>query len=181
MRNASCGLILFLLGLSYLSTKPAAADDRARANQVRRPHVVFIAIDVLDDWVGPRGGRPLVETPHLDRLAARGTTSLSAHCQSPLCNPSRTSLMTGLRPTTTGVYGLAPWFRTLDEFRDRVTLPQHFQNHGDRTLTAGKVYHGGDGGPEQRAREFDVWGPSGGVGARPPQKLIPPTPMGITR
>jgi len=120
----------------------------------------------------------LVKTPHLDRLAARGTTFLNAHIQSPLCNPSRTSLMLGLRPGTTGIYGLAPWFRTLGPWKNRCTLPQHFKAHGYRTLTTGKIYHGGVGGPQQQAAEFDVWGPPSGIGAKPDRKLIPPTPMG---
>ncbi|MDI6451342.1 sulfatase [Anaerobaca lacustris] len=144
----------------------------------QRPNVLFIAIDDQNDWVGPLGGHPLARTPNLDRLSARGTTFLNAHVQSPLCNPSRTSLMLGLRPTTTGVYGLAPWFRTLPQWQDRVTLPQHFKAHGYRTLTTGKIYHGGVGGLQQRAAEFDVWGPPGGVGVKPEKKLIPPTPMG---
>jgi choline-sulfatase len=153
----------------------ARAQDRQAA---QRPNVLFIAIDDQNDWVGPLGGHPLVKTPHMDRLAARGTTFLNAHVQSPLCNPSRTSLMLSLRPTTTGVYGLSPWFRSLPQWRDRVTLPQHFKAHGYRTFTTGKIYHGGVGGPEQRAAEFDVWGPPGGVGVKPEKKLIPPTPMG---
>jgi len=94
--------------------------------QVAKPNVLFVAIDDQNDWVGPLGGHPLVKTPNLDRLAARGTTFLNAHVQSPICNPSRTSLMLGLRPTTTGIYGLSPWFRTLPQWQDRVTLPQHF-------------------------------------------------------
>ena len=143
-----------------------------------RPNVLFIAIDDQNDWVGPLGGHPLVKTPHLDRLAARGTTFLNAHVQAPLCNPSRTSVMLGLRPSTTGVYGLAPWFRNVEALRDRVTLPQHFKAHGYTTYTTGKIYHGGVGGPAERAAEFDVWGPAGGIGVRPPQKLVPPTPMG---
>jgi arylsulfatase A-like enzyme len=143
-----------------------------------RPNVVFIAIDDQNDWIGHMGGHPLASTPHLDALAARGTTMLNAHCQAPLCNPSRTSLMLSLRPTTTGVYGLAPWFRTLDQWQDRVALPQHFHSHGYRTLSTGKIYHGGAGGPQQRQREFDVWGPAGGVGVKPEKKLIGPTPMG---
>src|SRR5688500_15778621 len=154
------------------------ADCITAAETGRKPNVLFIAIDDQNDWIGPLGGHPLAKTPHLDRLAQRGTVMLNAHCQAPLCNPSRTSLMLGLRPTTTGVYGLAPWFRTLDEWRDRVTLPQHFKAHGYRTLTAGKIYHGGTGGPQQRLKEFDVWGPAGGVGEKPPQKLIPAAPMG---
>jgi arylsulfatase A-like enzyme len=143
-----------------------------------KPNALFIAIDDQNDWVGPLGVHPLAKTPYLDRLAARGTVFTNAHCQAPLCNPSRTSLMLGLRPTTTGVYGLAPWFRSLEKWQDRVTLPQHFKAHGYRTLTAGKVYHGAAGGPKRRAAEFDVWGPAGGIGATPSSKLIPPTPMG---
>uniref|UniRef100_A0A7C4LKK3 DUF4976 domain-containing protein n=1 Tax=Schlesneria paludicola TaxID=360056 RepID=A0A7C4LKK3_9PLAN len=153
---------------------PAIAEEQA----TRRPNVLFLAIDDLNDWIGPLGGHPLVKTPHLDQLAERGTVFLNAHCQAPLCNPSRTSLMLGLRPTTTGIYGLAPWFRTLEAWRERVTLPQSFRQQGYRTLTAGKVYHGGAGGPQQRLHEFDVWGPAGGVGVKPAEKLIPPTPMG---
>ncbi len=143
-----------------------------------KPNVVFIAIDDQNDWIGTLGGHPLAKTPNIDRLAQKGTVFLNAHCQAPLCNPSRTSLMLSLRPTTTGVYGLAPWFRTLDEWKDRTTLPQHFKAHGYRTLTGGKIYHGGAGGPQLRAKEFDVWGPAGGIGAKPEEKLIPPTPMG---
>jgi choline-sulfatase len=148
------------------------------ADAARKPNVVFIAIDDQNDWVGPLGGHPLAKTPQLDRLARRGTVMTNAHCQAPLCNPSRTSLMLGLRPTTTGIYGLAPWFRTIDALRDRVTLPQHFKAHGYKTLAAGKIYHGAVGGPQARAKEFDTWGPPGAVGARPPAKLIGPTPMG---
>jgi arylsulfatase A-like enzyme len=149
-----------------------------QAENGTKPNVVFIAIDDQNDWVGPLAGHALAKTPHLDRLAARGTVFLNAHCQAPLCNPSRTSLMLGLRPTTTGIYGLAPWFRTLPKWRDRVTLPQHFAAHGYQTLTAGKIYHGAAGGASKRAAEFDVWGPTGGIGAQPPAKLSPPTPMG---
>jgi choline-sulfatase len=169
--------ICFLTALLTLSAQSAVrAQPTPPASNP--PNVLFIAIDDLNDWVGPLGGHPLVQTPHMDRLAERGTTFLNAHCQAPLCNPSRTSLMLGLRPTTTGIYGLAPWFRAVEEWRDRVTLPQHFKAQGYRTFTAGKIYHGNPGNAEQRAFEFDVWGPPGGIGVIPPQKLIPPTPMG---
>ncbi|MBL9150833.1 MAG: sulfatase [Verrucomicrobiales bacterium] len=159
-----------------------------------KPNVLFIAIDDQNDWIGHLGGHPLAKTPHLDRLAARGTSFSNAHCNAPLCNPSRTSLMLGLRPTTTGIYGLSPWFRSLPEWKDRVALPQHFANHGYRTLATGKIYHGGTGGGAGKGRgkgkananpkapaaapEFQVTAPYGGVGTKPPKKLIPPTPMG---
>ncbi len=170
-----------------VETKFVATD--ARSDQ--KPNVVFIAIDDQNDWIAHLGGHPLAKTPHLDRLAAQGTTFLNAHCQAPLCNPSRTSLMLSQRPTSTGIYGLAPWFRALPECQARVTLPQHFADNGYRTLAAGKVYHNGTAGPGERpARprtasgsgaepvEFQVRGPTPGVGVTPEKKLIPPTPMG---
>src|SRR5205809_5036230 len=90
------------------------------------PNVLFIAIDDLNDWVGCLGGHPQARTPNLDRLAARGTLFRNAHVQGPLCNPSRSSLLTGLRPSTTGIYGLAPGIRNVAATRDCVTLPQYF-------------------------------------------------------
>jgi arylsulfatase A-like enzyme len=165
-------LLLACCLIAVLRPVPSVAAD------IQRPNVLFIAIDDQNDWIGAFGGHPLAKTPHIDKLAARGTVFLNAHCQAPLCNPSRTSLMLGLRPTTTGIYGLAPWFRSLPGLKDRVTLPQHFHAHGYRTMTSGKIYHGGAGGPQQRAKEFDVWGPAGGIGVKPEKKLIPDTPMG---
>ncbi len=147
-----------------------------------RPNILFLAIDDQNDWIGHLGGHPLVKTPSLDRLAARGTTFLNAHCNAPICNPSRTSLMLGLRPTTTGIYGLAPWFRSLPEFKDRVTLPQYFAKQGYQTSATGKIYHlgtgGGGKGKSARADEFQVTAPIGGIGAKPSRKLVPVTPMG---
>lgn len=70
------------------------------------PNVLFIAIDDLNDWIGTMHGHPDVKTPNIDRLAARGVQFQNAHCQAPLCGPSRASLMTGLRPSTTGIYGM---------------------------------------------------------------------------
>ena len=145
------------------------------ASAADKPNVLFIAIDDLNDWVGPLGGHPQVKTPHLDRLAARGTTFTNAHCQSPLCNPSRTSLLTGLRPTTTGVYALAPWFRTAEKFRDTPTVFQWFKKHGYVTLTGGKVFH--DPYPPRLDRkddgpEVDVWGTPGGFTPRPKAKFV---------
>src|SRR5438105_3268609 len=111
------------------------------ARAAEKPNVLFIAIDDLNDWVTPLGGHPQVKTPNMDALAARGTTFTNAHCQAPLCNPSRTSVLTGLRPSTTGVYALAPWFRTSEKLKDHATLFQWFRKNGYTTLTCGKVFH----------------------------------------
>jgi len=138
---------------------------------VKQPNVLFIAIDDLNDWVGCLGGHPQAQTPNMDRLAARGTVFLNAHCQSPLCNPSRASLLTGLRPTTTGIYGLAPGLRDVARTRDCVTLPQYFTQHGYFTAGFGKVFHDGSIPERLRTNEFNVWGPAPGM-PLPPAKVV---------
>ena len=105
------------------------------------PNVLFIAIDDQNDWIGALGGHPQAKTPHLDALAQRGTVFTNAHCQAPLCNPSRSSLLTGLRPSTTGIYGLTPGIRAVERTRAHVTLPQTFTRAGYTTFAAGKIYH----------------------------------------
>ena len=85
---------MIALGLSVALGQAAA----------KRPNVLFIAIDDLNDWVGCLGGHPQVRTPNIDRLARRGVLFSNAHCQAPICNPSRVSLLTGVRPSTSGVY-----------------------------------------------------------------------------
>src|SRR5688500_16364587 len=146
----------------------------ASAQETIQPNVLFIAVDDLNDWVGPLGGHPQAKTPNIDRLAARGTTFTNAHCQAPLCTPSRTSVLTGLRPSTTGVYALEPWFRDSPAHKNHVTLPQHFMKHGYRVLTTGKIYH--DSQPPKESRtdgaEFGVWGFHGTQGPFPKDKLV---------
>lgn len=140
------------------------------AQAANQPNVLFIAVDDLNDWIGCLGGHPQVKTPNLDKLAARGTLFVNAHCQAPLCNPSRTSLMTGLRPSTTGVYSLQPAFRTIPKYRDYVTLPKAFEASGYATLSCGKIYHGaaGDG-------EFESVGkPRGNSKGRPKENFVDP-------
>ncbi|MDG2124741.1 MAG: sulfatase [Verrucomicrobiales bacterium] len=140
-----------------------------------RPNVLFVAIDDLNDWVSPLGGHPQVKTPNFDRLAKRGTTFTNAHCQSPLCNPSRTSLMTGRRPSSTGIYGLAPWFRNVPGLKDLTTIPDHFKANGYSTYSTGKIYHGGYG-RKKGDNEFDHLGP-GATGAPFPAKKLVDTPQ----
>ena len=144
-----------------------------------KPNVLFLAIDDQNDWIGCMDTHPMVKTPHMDRLAARGTLFTNAHIQSPLCNPSRTSLMVGLRPSTTGIHGLRPWFRDVPQWADLVSLPQHFANNGYQTYSNGKIYHGLRSQPADMDNpEFQHWGSPGGVGSKPPAKLIPTTPFG---
>jgi arylsulfatase A-like enzyme len=113
----------------------------ASASENEHPNVLLISIDDLNDWVGCLGGHPQSDTPNIDRLAERGVLFTNAHCQAPICNPSRTSLMLGMRPSTTGIYVNRPWFRLTKRNADRTTLSQYFGQHGYETLTAGKIYH----------------------------------------
>ncbi len=143
----------------------------SRTSAAEKPNILFIAIDDQNDWFGCLDGHPQAQTPNIDRLADQGTLFTNAHCQSPLCNPCRTSLMTGLRPSTTGIYGLAPWFRDVEQFKDLVTLPQYLEKNGYRTYSTGKIYHGGYG-RRKTDKEFQILGPPAGVGVWPDKKLV---------
>ncbi|MDB4375467.1 sulfatase-like hydrolase/transferase, partial [bacterium] len=139
-----------------------------------KPNILFIAIDDQNDWISCLGGHPNAKTPNIDKLASQGTLFTNAHCQSPLCNSSRASLMMGLRPDTTGIYGLAPWFRNLDPYKDLAALPQHLKANGYTTYSAGKIYHG-NYGRKKGDSEFDHLGP-GATGAPFPKKKLIDTP-----
>ena len=108
-----------------------------------RPNVLFMAIDDLNDWIGCLGGHPDVKTPNLDRLASRGVLFTNAHCSAPACNPSRASLMTGILPSTSGVYHNPDPWRNSPVLKNAVTIPQHFMAHGYSAVGGGKIYHGG--------------------------------------
>lgn len=160
------------------STGPAAAVQTGPAPLSAAPqpgrksrNIIFIAVDDLNDWVGCLGGHPQAKTPCIDRLAARGVVFTNAHCQAPLCNPSRTSVLTGLRPSTTGIHGLAPGFRSVAALKEHVTLPQTFTAAGWNTFTCGKIYHDGSLPAGERAREFATWGPSPGMG-KPAKRFV---------
>ena len=112
-----------------------------KAPKPRAPNVLFIAVDDLNAWVGCLGGHPQAKTPNIDRLAEQGVLFEQAYGTAPLCSPSRTSIMTGLQPSTTGIYGNLNWFRDIPKFEGWVTIPQYFHQHGYMALTGGKIYH----------------------------------------
>ena len=117
----------------------AAGMLAATAHGADRPNVLFLCVDDWNDWVGCLG-EDEVKTPHMDRLAARGILFTNAHCASPVCNPSRAAVMSGLRPFETGVYeNGAPLQLALPD--GRLTLPQLFRAGGYLSHGAGKIYH----------------------------------------
>jgi arylsulfatase A-like enzyme len=114
------------------SLQPASADDP--------PNVLFIAVDDLRDWVGHLGGHSQAKTPNIDRLAKLGVSFTQAYCSAPLCNPSRISLLTGIAPSKSGVYGNGEQLR--DKLPKAVTLMQHFRASGYIVRGSGKIFHG---------------------------------------
>lgn len=105
-----------------------------------KPNVLFIAVDDLRPELGCYGNK-VVKTPNIDRLAARGIVFNHAYCQQAVCSPSRTAMMTGLRPDVTKVWDLETHFRVAQP--DCITLPQHFKSNGYYCSALSKIYHSG--------------------------------------
>jgi arylsulfatase A-like enzyme len=129
--------ILAVLALLAGSALPLFSADAAPA----KPNVLFIAIDDLNHWVGYLGRNKQTITPNIDKLAARGVRFTRSYCAAPVCNPSRAALMSGMRPSTTGVYSNNEDWRTI--IPEEKTLITTFRNAGYFTCGAGKIYHGG--------------------------------------
>lgn len=122
---------------------------------VQQKNVLFIAVDDLNDWVSILDGHPQARSPNLERLIQRGVQFENAHCQAPICQPSRTSLLTGTYPFSNGVYDIEQNMRDAPLVKNAVTLPQYFRQHGYRTLAAGKIHH-------RTNEEVDTWDEFGG-------------------
>lgn len=106
------------------------------------PNVLFICIDDLNNWTGFLGGHPDTKTPNLDRLVSESLVFSRAYCPAPACNPSRASIMTGIRPSTSGIYfNRHPW-RQSPVLEDIQTLPQYLREYGYAVKGSGKVFHG---------------------------------------
>ncbi len=106
-----------------------------------RPNVLFIAVDDLRPELGCYG-KTCIHSPNIDRLAATGVRFERAYCQQAVCGATRNSLLSGLRPDTTGIHGNSKSFREV--FPDLVALPQHFKQNGYASIGMGKIYHQND-------------------------------------
>lgn len=125
-------LVLFLSFASIMLIKAESIESR--------PNVLFIAVDDMKDWVNCLGGyEGDVYTPNIDRLAKRGMLFTNAHCVSPKCAPSRAAIMTGLKPSTTGLYENQHWW--YPNFPKMVTIPVRFRQSGYLVYGSGKIFH----------------------------------------
>lgn len=129
------------LRMAAASAAAAAFAPRAFAagKALARPNVLFVAIDDLNHWVGYLGRNAQTKTPNMDKLAARGLWFTRNYCAAPVCNPSRASLMSGLRPGATGVYGNDNDWRTV--IPPELMLTTAFRKAGYSVRGSGKIYH----------------------------------------
>ncbi len=156
---------------TFLKTAGAAVPGAGLLRaQASKPNVLFIAVDDLNDWLGCLGGHPNAITPNMDRLARRGTLFTNAHCQAPICGPSRASIMTGLLPSTTGIYGQINdrnIRKASPATADAPFLFEYFRDHGYKTMAVGKLFHGHV--PAGTVEESGGRVP--GFGPKPPKRL----------
>ncbi len=136
-------LFIALVGLMTAEAKSTSS----------KPNVLFIAVDDLNHWVGYTGRNPQTRTPNIDRLSKMGVSFMRADCAAPLCNPSRASLMTGLRPSTTGVYeNNHNWKKSIPV---GLGLSATLKDAGYLAVGAGKIYHGNSFYPEEWSEYYN--------------------------
>ncbi len=157
--------IAIFLNLLFVS----CTTDNAVEDKREKPNVLLIAVDDLNDWIGCMGGHPQAKTPHIDRLASKGVLFTNAHCQSPVCNPSRASLMTSLYPSTTGIYFLNPDIAESPIARKSKLMPRRFEEEGYYVTGVGKLFHNAKGLNEKYIPNYG--GQYGGFGPVPKEKL----------
>lgn len=145
------------------------SQEEASREEGPRKNVLLVLFDDLNDWVMPSAGYPGLETPEFERLAEEGLVFENAYSDAPACNPSRTALLSGLRPTTNGVYfNGQPYLAALPE---SYTLVEYFAAHGYRTLGSGKIFHTYNQG-KQVWDEFYRRGPNPTLDAREEEPLF---------
>ena len=145
-RKLKSAFIFQIFLLLVFSQNTLAQNEPNKGN----PNVLFIAVDDLNDWTGYLGGHPQAKTPNIDRLASKGVAFTHAYCSAPLCNPSRISLLTGIRPSNSGVYGNGERLR--EKLPSASTLMQYLKQYGYSTQGGGKIFHGAN-----KPGDVDSW------------------------
>lgn len=171
MNSISIKLLLTTVAISSLLTSCRQEQSKPDESQ-SKPNFLFISVDDLNDWSKFLKNFPGVKTPNIDKLASQGAAFTNAHCQAPICAPSRASVFTGLYPHTTGLY-----YQFTDEdllknpiiMKKGTFLPDYLEKYGYKTFGVGKVFHNGD-----RNSVFDEYGgiyPKMQFGPKPKERV----------
>ena len=135
------GFSLFFCSLTFLLSSSFIFQLSAQ----KKPNVIFIAIDDMNDWTGFLGGHPQAITPNMDQLAQMGVNFTNAHCPAPACGPSRSALLFGIAPYRSGLYPFYNQMKMEQYFLDKfISLPQLFKGNSYQTFASGKIHHGRD-------------------------------------
>jgi arylsulfatase A-like enzyme len=153
-------LTIFALATALASVAGATSEAQDSAQQNKKPNILFIAIDDLNDWTGFLKGNPQTKTPHMDKLASQGMLFTNAHCAAPACGPSRAAIMSGISPATSGNYVNQASIKNNPILNNAVLLPEFFQQNGYYTAGTGKLFHGAHHIREMKGRGFDEYYPS---------------------
>lgn len=143
-------IVLMLCSVSFAGAAQKNGSDQ------KKPNILFIAIDDMNDWTGFLGGHPQALTPNLDNLAEKGMNFTNAHCSAPGCSPSRNALLYGIEPFNSGLY---PFYEHAlhEQLMEKYTsLPRFFKENGYQTFGAGKIHHGFKGDPREWNDYFEL-------------------------
>lgn len=125
-------------------------------NAQKKPNVLFVAIDDINDWIGPLGGNPQAVTPNMDKFYKEGAMVFkNAVCAAPICGPSRSAILSGFLPSASGVYGNAHDMLYSEVVQRNATLPEYFSKNGYHTLSNGKIFH--KHGTKNGKTDFGSW------------------------
>ena len=151
---------ILILAASLLCVGITSSEAKDSGGQGGKPNVLFIAIDDLNDWTGMLKGNPQATTPHMDRMGSKGIVFTNAHCSAPACGPSRSAIMSGIRPSTSGNYINKSSLIHNPILNNSVLLPEFFQRNGYYVCGAGKLFHGYHFNNEVKGRGFDEYFPN---------------------
>ena len=132
----------------------------SNARGAENPNILFIAVDDMNDWNGVIGGNSQSKTPHMETLASKGMVFTNAHCAAPACGPSRSAIMSGIRPSTSGNYTNKHSIINNPILNSAVLMPEFFQQNGYNVVGGGKLFHGYHFNYEIKGRGFDEYFPS---------------------
>lgn len=155
MKNYFLSILLF----SIFQVIVLGACSKNKQEAPEKLNILLIAVDDLNDWVGVYGGNPQIITPNIDKLAEKAMVFRNASCPGPVCGPSRSALLSGFMPHTTGIYGNSNNMLESKMVQEHATLPEYFSRNGYVTISKGKIFHkhATTNGFDHGHWAYDVW------------------------